>query len=604
MKRYWNKLCLLLSIQLIVLGNTYSQKTVEAELSSGVFNIDGILNESQWNINQSIGNKINATNLDCIASTPANTNILESKFGVFSTKNYLYIGMKIYDDVITVNDAAQIFVSASNIRNTNCPNNWPRAYSATDFQLIVQMSTGEVNSPNGMSNVVDAVAMKQNEDHYTLEMRLIWAEVDFLLSNNTTVSINREIGFDIGYNDSDLPNSTQNLTEISQIMWNNCCNNRNWTETINFGTIKLVDNVIDSISWELDAPIQSMPTPLVRKDSLITFKNPDGSINTDFLSVYTGKILSVAKVSEPITIDGKIEESAWRLNNQVTNRIQIDNLNCESTSQSLAPSRINANFGVLWDNNRLYFAVKCTDAEIKENDNVSIFLSMDNDRSSNCPYNWPRVYSESTSQITVNIKSKSINGTNSPETFVDKLAISQTEGGYILELSLIWDELDFFTGAKPTIDRFIGFDISVNDFDNPNPVLNLENSTILMWNQCCSNRNWTEATNFGLIRLRPERQAQFSGLDNILSVKSTSNTSNNFAFNVFPNPNNGIFKVNNIAGAEKLRLVNVYGVNVLSLNIENLAEINVETSNLPSGNYWVEISGKTGISRKSLVISQ
>ncbi|HEX8549064.1 MAG TPA: hypothetical protein VF691_19010, partial [Cytophagaceae bacterium] len=112
--------------------------------------------------------------------------------------------------------------------------------------------------------------------------------------------------------------------------------------------------------------------------------------------LFSQKLLEVGKVPRgTVVIDGKLDEPTWSINSKITNQIDISSLECGSTVPGPIGNN-SAEFGLLWDSSYLYLGVKVMDTQIMSGDNVDLFLSMDNDRSSNCPNNWPRAYTAST----------------------------------------------------------------------------------------------------------------------------------------------------------------------------------------------------------------
>ena len=215
---------------------SFGQKVLEIGKSFSEPTIDGVLNESAWNISNSITNQI-AESTECGYSIPATNNTNSATFGAFYDDNYLYVGVQVKDFNILQNDGIELFLSMDNDRTSNCPGNWPRAYNANTFQIIIS-AFGAVSSPNGMVSAVESFKVSLIPGGYVAEIKMPWSEMDFL--SGLTVNRGRKIGFDIGVTD-EIPNQSR-----AELMWNNCCANRNWTEATNFGTIQLGTDVCNS----------------------------------------------------------------------------------------------------------------------------------------------------------------------------------------------------------------------------------------------------------------------------------------------------------------------------------------------------------------------
>lgn len=244
----------LLSFAYLSKAQTIYQKTVNSSNSNyNSIIIDGNLDESAWYTNfYSLKNQINVGEVNCENNPnvkfPINDNNVS--FATFWDEIYLYIGIKVLDDTLISyskedsirisnggssnannGDALQLFLSMDNNRSSNCPKDLPRSYGVNDFQLIYFLD-GQITSPQAMEIAVEY--KKANLDGgYSLEIRLSWAELDFW--SGLQPESGRVIGFDIANDDIDAKGQNNQ----SQLMWNQCCTNRNWIETMNFGKLVL-----------------------------------------------------------------------------------------------------------------------------------------------------------------------------------------------------------------------------------------------------------------------------------------------------------------------------------------------------------------------------
>jgi hypothetical protein len=92
-----------------------------------------------------------------------------------------------------------------------------------------------------------------------------------------------------------------------------------------------------------------------------------------------------------ITIDGVMDEKYWTNFSPLPYGI-TDNIDCQNIDNTPVPKSHSASFSTLWDEELLYVAVDVKDLLIQEKDEVVLYFSMQNDRTSNCPGNWPRAY--------------------------------------------------------------------------------------------------------------------------------------------------------------------------------------------------------------------
>ena len=70
-------------------------------------------------------------------------------------------------------------------------------------------------------------------------------------------------------------------------------------------------------------------------------------------------------------------------------------------------------------------------------------------------------------------------------------------------------------------------------------------------------------------------------------------------FNVFPNPNNGIFSINTTSNFDKIEIFNLVGQKIFTFNNEDLNHINL--SKEPTGIYFVKVSFENSIITKRII---
>jgi hypothetical protein len=330
-------------------------------------------------------------------------------------------------------------------------------------------------------------------------------------------------------------------------------------------------------------------------------------------------------VSDKIKVDG-IKDDDYEWSNMGAGMEKISNCLQESMDCPInkIPNTNCDNFGLfsaVYNDEKLYIYVEVLDAYITAFDGVVLFFSMKNDRTSNCPAKFPKAYDASTFQIIANNPNKleleSPSGQISNITAVASKVISC---GYAMEFELDFIEMDFLSGLTIEHGREIGFDIGVYQSYG-----GVETSK-LMWNACCANRNWTEATNFGILSIEYILSKGNNHLfSNIITSKANSAFENDVCLlgkesnqsesitnelQLFPNPSSEKVFIKVVDIQKNEFKVNIF--NALSQNIseylyqsnigENIHEIN--TSNLADGIYTVVLSKNGKSATQKLIIKK
>lgn len=308
-------------------------------------------------------------------------------------------------------------------------------------------------------------------------------------------------------------------------------------------------------------------------------------------------------------IDGKADNVySYTIVENATNCIQ-ESYDCGITTP--AHNCTNAmQWASVMDEDFLYVFVSVKDNNITSEDGVELFFSMDNDRKSNCPDYFPGAYNANTFRILAsnpaNVKLSSPNGVGSAV----ELAMAEIVNcGYNIEFKLSFSEMDFLTGLKPFSGRKIGFDIANNN------KLGMNNSQ-LMWNNCCSNRNWTESTSFGTLTLnelitRRSVDSPKNGFGDINICTTTDKiTSLESNMSIYPNPAANEVNVNiNALQNEQIsvEIVNALSQKVYNRSIAITAGENIHfisTNQLQDGVYTVVIHKDNRSTSKILLIKK
>lgn len=196
----------------------FTAVSVTAKKMLGTVNIDGILDESGWDVANTVAKPI-IGNPDNIV-----------KYGVLWDENYLYIGATVTDSSL-YSDSTAVYQDDSVEVYIDSDNNHSTTYDGSDRQFI-----SGFNNPNlfekykNTSGVLHAWSAISGG--YSIEIAIPWSNLSIIPSADTTV-----IGFDVGNNDDDDGGDRE-----SQSMW--VGDGNNWTSTANFGDCVLSSQTV------------------------------------------------------------------------------------------------------------------------------------------------------------------------------------------------------------------------------------------------------------------------------------------------------------------------------------------------------------------------
>lgn len=163
-------------------------------------NIDGNLNESDWNI------ATQATK--CVIGTCNNT----AAYGILWDNSYLYVGVKVLDSSLKNDsascwddDSVEVYIDPTNAGGTT--------YTTNDRQIVQRYNDSGLCSGVG-SNTGVLHAWAAINGGYSVELAIPWSLL------GTTASSGKTIGFDVGVNDDDDGGARD-----SQIVWSGTANN-------------------------------------------------------------------------------------------------------------------------------------------------------------------------------------------------------------------------------------------------------------------------------------------------------------------------------------------------------------------------------------------
>jgi hypothetical protein len=184
--------------------------TIAAKKASSAINVDGVLTESGWAINNNISKTI--------VGTPNNT----SKFGVLWDNSYLYVGFQITDANLVKDspsnwddDGVEIYIDANHNKGTT--------YDSFDREFVRGWNDTVLWEKNNNTTGV-LHAWSNISGGYSVEIAIPWSNLGI------TPSADMTIGFDAGNDDDDNTGARD-----SQLMWMGT--NMNWSDTSAFGDL-------------------------------------------------------------------------------------------------------------------------------------------------------------------------------------------------------------------------------------------------------------------------------------------------------------------------------------------------------------------------------
>ncbi|MBM7563660.1 sugar-binding protein [Paenibacillus sacheonensis] len=201
-------------------------------------------------------------------------------------------------------------------------------------------------------------------------------------------------------------------------------------------------------------------------------------------SLAPGVAVSDRAAAEP-TIDGELSEPGWAVNNRVEKMIT-------------GASDNNVTFGSMWNDDKLFVAMKVLDANLVndtagaltyQDDSIELYLDGDNARGS--------VFGTDDHQITLGWHDEqlSVGGDIAGITFAQK----DIDGGFTVEMAIPWSGIGI---QPPANNAVIGFDAAYNDDDGGNGGLR---QSQLMWRGNAD--NWRSTAAFGSLYLNDGKHA-------------------------------------------------------------------------------------------------
>ena len=501
-------------------------------------------------------------------------------------------------------DVVEIFIDGNNSKGSTYD-------GINDFQLGFRWNDNTVHTGgNSVTNVAGInFTMYATGSGYTAEIAIPWTTI------GTTPALGKAIGLDVQIDDDDngstrdaqtttfATNTTafQNPSVFGTVYMTSCSGSGNQPPVVNAGadinltigttTVTLHGTGSDpegnavTYSWtQISGPAVSISGANTANAALSGLANgntyifqltvSDGTLNaTDNVSVAVGASANVVHsypATSTITIDGVINEAAWKLNNSATKNV-------------IGTPNNNVTFGALWDNNNLYIAAKVLDNSLSNdspdpwnNDAIEIFIDANNNKGT--------TYDNFDNQF---IKAWN-NGSLFSKVGVNGVqhAWAAISGGYAIELSIPWSQL----GITPTAGKQIGFDIANDDDDNGG-----DRDAQAVWMGTIDNYQSTSA--FGTLTLESTANA----LVNNLIEQSLRGSNQNMQ--VVPNPVSNGNATAIISGVNETGTIKVFDLaGHLVYTTKGQLRIPLSLQTLPKGLYMVRFESGTRLINKKLLI--
>lgn len=231
--------------------------TIQARPAAGTITVNGNLNESSWNLSQTISK--------VTTGSPNNT----ATFGVLWDANNLYIGVRVLDGSLYSdspdpwdNDAVEIFIDANN--------NKLSTFDGRDNQFIKAYNSSSLFSKTAVTGVQHAYAAITGG--YTVEISIPWSQL------NITPAAGVSFGFDAAYDDDDNGGARD-----GQAVWFGTL--FNYENTSGYGTVILANSspaavaaaVTNEVVAKLKEPaIQILPNPATDGQAKLIISNYSG----------------------------------------------------------------------------------------------------------------------------------------------------------------------------------------------------------------------------------------------------------------------------------------------------------------------------------------
>jgi hypothetical protein len=556
-------------------------------------NVDGSLNENDWNIDQNVSRVVYGKAGDPMTS---------GSFGLTYNDTYLYVGAKVTDEHVTTSDGVVVFLDGDKSGGD---------YTDSDVALFVA-SDGQVNvlSANGNQSVQAVAGGATVDGGYTVELAIPWADL------GVTPAEGGILGFDFAIAEDDSTSGEHQLPQYI-LAWNGDMSDTASTSAfgdlllgqLSCGTITLYNSTIGDVNLRpnSDDPNTYLATyeffdnqdVKFRKDHDNTvawgaadFPSGTATVGGDAIAATTGRyrvsfnclsgdysftdapagdnVAYAHFTDNPVPVDGDL--SGYNLEYGMNAGVVV------GTSSSPNPVQ----WGALWDADNLYLGVDVQDAVVEgsgnpwDNDAIEFYIDGNNDKDGkyDADFDTQLILDYADSSV-LWVKADGVPITN------DSSYWKATATGYRVELRLGWDNFHFAPGQG----RVIGFSISNNDSDN-----GVGRDYQTTWYG--TGDNWNNTALLGDLQLA-------EGPLFVAGVKE--NVLYNSNIGIFPNPASHEVNIRAIGsvfnGNVNIDVTDITGRTVLR-KVENFSGANsfvrMSISNLHSGIYFVNIMGVDG----------
>jgi hypothetical protein len=574
--------CLSNTFSFIQLGNSVTAPNVFS------INVDGILNESDWDISQPVSKMIYGE---------VTGDLNEAFFGVAYNEEYLYIGIDVTDTIPTFYEQGELFVDGNKSGGD---------YDSTD--LHVMFSAAGLTVIHGPDDMEAILGFVPGATGYSAEVAIPWDAI------YVTAEEGGQIGFDIILGDSDTGDTVN-----YKLAWNGGLQNYESTSsfgdllfgTLSCGCISIYNETTGDVvlrnptdmpttyvgTYELDADYNMV----FRKDMQATvhwgatdFPSGTAVLDGDEIPATTGRYRVTfdclsgvySFVDEPAG-----DSTAYAQFTETTPVVDGDlseyNLEygCEVMAVTTGPDNNNTvTWGALWDLHSFYIGVKVVDAVVEGSgnpwDNDAIEFYIDGNHDSDGPYD---------SDFDTQLIMDALNNGLYPDTLwvkADGVPITDydaywtaTADGYNCELRIGWNNIDFYPGRN----RTIGWSLGNNDSDNG---VGRDYQTVWFG----TGNNWSNTGDLGDLQLAG---GPYHGIHDVVYY--------NAQFVLYPNPSNGTTYLRTMGdifdGEVSIYITDLSGRTVV-VQSERLFGSNdvitLNTNNLESGLYLINILGADG----------
>ncbi|NOX47300.1 MAG: T9SS type A sorting domain-containing protein [Chlorobi bacterium] len=572
--------CLSGDFNFIRLGN--------AVIASKVFaiNVDGNLDENDWNINQPVSQVVDGTPTEDVA---------EVFFGVTYNEEYLYVGMSVVDSTLVGTEIGEVFVDG---------NKSGGAYD--EFDCHLRFSAAGIEIIQGDSTMVPLLGFVVAADFtgFTAEIGIPWANL------GVTPEEGSQIGFDVMFGVPDTLNGG-----AYTLAWNGGLQNyegtssfgdllfgqlscgcislygetigdvelRNPTDmnTTYVGTYELFEDMDlffrkdfqSTVSWSTDAfpegtaVLDGPAIPGVANRYRVTFDCLTGEYS--FTLVPTGDAVAWAQYAQGgVTVDGDLSEYSLDYGSNIL-------------AVGDGPNNNTVTWGALWDEGSFYIGVKVVDAVVEgsgnpwDNDAIEMYIDGNHDKDGAYDADFDtQLIMDYVGQSELWIKADGVPITNYESSW------AETSDGYNVEVRIGWDNIDFLPGKG----RSIGWSLSNNDSDN-----GIGRDYQTTWYG--TGDNWNNTGVLGDLQLAGG--PFYFGIDDVYNY--------NDQVVLYPNPTNGnvFLRLNNevFNGDVTILVLDISG-RVITTQTETIMDsgntVKVNTNSLNSGIYFVNIVTEDG----------